>query len=494
MMDLSQFYGVEENYFKLQIAKIGLCIESFKSNKAENMTISEIVIRINDLNMLNANPTQVDWSSFCKSEKHKSVFILSNPTYRGARKQTPKQKSDVAKVFNKYENTKNLDYSSCWLYLASKYIELNNAKCAIVTTNSLTQGEQVELLWPKIFSHNVEICFARTSFKWKNSSKGNTGVTIVIIGLSRKQTAKEKKLFGNEFLIRTDVISPYLTSGINVIVKKRRQPIANLPPMPKGNMPYDGGNLILSKTEKENLLNEFPTSSKFLKRLLGSKEFIQGIERWCLWIQDKDLEEAISIRPIQNRIQKVYNLRKNSVDKGAQRLADRPHQFREINCTTTNSIIIPSVSSEKRQYIPIGFVDESVIITNLAFAIYDCEPWIFGLLTSKMHNLWIKAVCGSLETRIRYSSSLGYNTFPFPVITENYKQKINSCVFEIIAEEENFPEKTLSYLYNPETMPESLLTSHKTLDKVIEKCYQTKPFSSDHARINHLLNYYQEAS
>jgi len=490
-INLAQFYGIEESFFKHQIAKIGLCIESFRSDQ-DNLSKDGIVQRIEESNILNANPTQVDWSSMCRSVQPKSVFIVSNPTYRGARKQTPKQKEDVARVFRDYSKTRNLDYSSCWLYLASKYIEANDARCSIVTTNSLTQGEQVELLWPKVFSHQVEICFAHTSFKWRNNSKGNTGVTVIIIGLSKTGAIQEKKLYGNEFLIRTDVISPYLTTGLNLIVKKRSSPLSTIPPMPKGNMPYDGGNLILSKKEKDKLTDEFPNSSKFIKKLLGSKEFIQGLERWCLWITDEFLEEAMSIKPIKERIQNVHEIRSGSTDKAAQRLAERSYQFREINSTTSHSIIVPSVSSERREYIPIGFVDESIIITNLAFAIYDCDPWMFGLLTSKMHNLWIKTVCGSLETRVRYSSRLGYNTFPFPEISEQEKERITMCVFEIIGEREKFPERTMAQLYDPDKMPTALLTSHRTLDKVIDSCYRSAPFTSDQERIDHLFNYYNE--
>jgi len=493
-IDLSQFYGIDESYFKLQIAKIGLCIESLKNKNLGEITLDEIVKRYKCTNLTNANPTEIEWTQVCKSIEKGSVFIVSNPTYKGARKQTTKQKKDVSRVFSGYKNTKNLDYSSCWLYLASKYIELNDARCSIVTTNSLTQGEQVELLWPKIFAHNIEICFAHNSFKWKNSSKGNTGVTVVIIGLCKTGAVKEKKLFGNEFLIKTNVISPYLTAGISLIVKKQSNPISKLPPMPKGNMPYDGGNLILSKKEKEKLISEYPSSVKYLRKLLGSKEFIQGLERWCLWIPDEYKEEALSIPPINSRVEKVYELRSISTDSAAKKLAQRAHQFREINSTTSHSIIIPSVSSERREYIPIGFVDETVIISNLAFAIYDCYPWIFGLLTSRMHNLWIKTVCGSLETRVRYSSRLGYNTFPFPDISEDDKQKINLCVFDIIGEREKHSEKTLAQLYDPEKMPSSLLTSHRTMDKVIENCYRQNSFASDQERIDYLFNYYNQIS
>lgn len=489
-IDLSQFFGIEESHFKHQIAKIGLCIESCRTD-LEPLSKARIIKRIHNSNILNANPTEVEWKKICKSEQPQSVFIVSNPTYRGARKQTPKQKGDLKRVFSQYENIKNLDYSSCWLYLAAKYIGEYNAKCSIVTTNSLTQGEQVGLLWPKIFSHQVEICFAHTSFKWRNKSDINVGVTIVIIGLSKIGMTQEKKLYESASHTLTNVISPYLTAGSNLIVKKRSSPLSSLPSMPKGNMPYDDGNLILTKKEKDKLIKEFPESTRFIKKLLGSKEFIQGLDRWCLWITDETLEEAISIKPIEKRIKNVYHFRLNKKDKAAQRLAKRSHQFREINHTTSSSIIIPSVSSERREYIPIGFIDQSFIITNLAFAIYDSEPWVFGLIASKMHNLWIKMVCGSLETRLRYSSKLGYNTFPFPEITEEDKQRITTCVYEIISEREEFSERTIAQLYDPDKMPETLLAKHKSLDKVIESCYRRKPFLSDREKIDYLLNLYE---
>ncbi|MDC0338964.1 SAM-dependent methyltransferase [Flavobacteriales bacterium] len=490
-VDTSQIYGIESDKFKALIAKIGICISYFQASQIENIESNSISKVFELANIFVGNPCNIDWSSFCPSEKHYQVYLVTNPTYRGARKQTPNQKKDIQYVFKDYSGTRNLDYSSCWVYLASKFIDSENARAAIVTTNSLTQGEQVELLWPKVYGHNVEINFAHTSFKWKNSSKGNSGVTVVIIGLRKKSSCK-KVLYTTSRSFETDVISPYLTTGVNIIVKKQNTPISSLPVMHKGNMPYDGGNLILSSKERLNLINEFPESSKWIKKLLGSKEFIQGAERWCLWISDSDLSDAMLISPIKERIQKVFELRKNSSDKSAKKLALRSHQFREINLTTTHSIIIPSVSSERREYVPIGFVDNTAVITNLAFAIYDCDPWVFGVLTSKMHNLWIRTVCGALETRIRYSSRLGYNTFPFPDIDKNKRNNISECVYKIVSEREKHSEKTMAQLYDPEKMPDSLRTSHRTLDQVIEQCYRSESFISDQERLDYLFKMYKE--
>lgn len=489
---LGQFIGIDESYFKTTICRIGLCIESFKTIGRLDIKIEDIVKRFDETEITCSNPTRIDWGSICKYKKDNEIFLVTNPTYRGARKQSPKQKEDVQIVFTDYENISNLDYSSCWVYLSAKFIQKTNASCAIVTTNSITQGEQVGILWPKIYSHDIEISFAHSSFKWRNSSKGNTGVTVIILGLTKVGIRTEKILYGSDFLIRTNVISPYLTSGVNVIVQKESSPISDLPPMPKGNMPYDGGNLILSKKEKEDLLEEYPDSSRFIKRLLGSDEFIKGTERWCLWVMDNQLDLALEVPPIEERISRVYNLRINNADRAARKLAKRSHQFREINSTTSQSIIIPSVSSESREYIPIGFVDEAVIISNLAFAIYNCEPWIFGVITSKMHNLWIKTVCGALETRNRYSSRLGYNTFPIPKISNSQKSNITECVFEIIGEREQNSEKTMAQLYDLNKMPPGLLACHRTLDIVIEQCYKSEPFTSDQERIDYMFGLYNQ--
>jgi hypothetical protein len=489
---VSQFYGIESNHFKVQISRLGLCFMYFQGNDNSSISIDSITRIYNSTKILLGNPTRIDWRSFCSPDSKYQVFIVTNPTYKGARKQTSDQKKDIQFVFKDYKGVKNLDYSSCWLYLSSKYIENANSKAAIVTTNSLTQGEQVGLLWPKIYLHNVEIYFAHTSFKWKTSYQAKTGVTVVIIGLSSLNTIPNKTLYTVNDSFVSNVISPYLTIGTNVIVNKRNKPISNFPSMPKGNMPYDNGHLILSTDEKNKLVNDYPTSNKYIKKLYGSNEFIKKSERWCIWIEDDDLSEAKQIEPINIRINNVYKFRINSKDSSARKLASRSHQFRETNTTSKQTIIVPSVSSEKRNYIPIGFLDSSCIITNLAFAIYDCESWIFGVLTSHMHNLWIRAVCGSLETRIRYSSSLGYNTFPFPYIDSEKRNAIKVCTFDILEEREKYSEKNFSELYNLNTMPEGLKTCHKTLDMLIDQCYREECFYSDEERLNFLFQLYKK--
>jgi len=489
---LSQFYGIEGNHFACEVTKLGLWIAEYQANVKfnEDSGFSYPLQQYANLdNIVRGNATRIDWNIVCLND-NSEIYVVGNPPYKGARKQHPQQKSDVSFVFRNYSNTKNLDYASCWFYLACDYIKDSPASFALVSTNSITQGEQVGLLWPILYSKKVHIFFAHTSFKWKNTGKGNTGVTVVIIGMQSNHLSTRRVIYGQTYSNEVSSINPYLKAVDEIIVEKRGTPVSKLPLMPKGNMPYDGGNLILSGEEKSALLKKHPESAIFIKRLMGSDEFINDIERWCLWICDNNLDQALAIPPIKERIDIVRKFRSEKSDSAANRLADRPHQFRETNSTTTNSIIIPSVSSERREYIPIGFVDSSVIITNLAFAIYDCDPWVFGVITSRMHMVWIRTVCGSLETRLRYSSSLGYNTFPFPDISQGQKQSIKSCVLDILEEREKVSEKSMAQKYDPDYMSNGLRNAHSILDSAVESCYRKEPFVSDHQRLEFLFNEY----
>jgi len=495
-LSLSQFYGIEMNGLACEVAKLGLFFTECQLSRVDTekpISTKRLLHYLNLKNIIHGNATRISWNKICPKDGNET-YIIGNPPYKGARKQSAEQKSDVDFVFRKHDKIKDLDYAACWFYLASDYIENAKNAFAFVTTNSLTQGQQVELLWPKLFEKNVHISFAHTAFKWKNSGKNNTGVTVVIIGIRSNIHPSKKLIFTQTTSSEVPLINPYLTSVSDVIVRGRRKPISNLPNMPKGNMPYDGGHLLLTPSEKTDLVNAYPASERFLKRVMGSKEFIKGIERWCIWINDKDLDEALSIPPIKERVSRVEKVRRDSTDSAANKLAERPHQFRETNVTTSRSLIIPSVSSERREYIPIGFVYNNTIITNLAFAVYDCEPWVFGVIASRMHTVWIRAVCGGLETRIRYSSVLGYNTFPFPDISAEQKKSITKFVRDILAEREKETEKTMAQMYDPDTMSDGLRIAHRILDEAIERCYREDPFLSDQERLEFLFNFYKELS
>lgn len=335
-----------------------------------------------------------------------------------------------------------------------------------------------------------EIEFAHSSFKWKNNAKGNAGVTVIIVGV-RNISAQPKFIFTESVSKLVKNISPYLIEGKDLYVKKRTIPLSNFPRMEYGNMAIDGGNLIFSSDEKSKLLSTYPDAKMLFKKVIGAQEFLNGNERWCLWITDEKLEFAQSIPEINQRIEFTKEFRLSSSDKGTHKIASRPHQFREMK-ESNNTIFIPTVTSERREYIPIDFlsVEKNVIAPNQA--IYNGEPWVFGFLHSRMHVVWLKTVGGRLKTDYRYSAQLCYNTFPFPEINDKQKHTIAQYVFAILDERAKYPEKTMAWMYNPETMPSGLKQAHHELDMAIEKIYRLTPFRSDEERLEYLFKQYEE--
>jgi hypothetical protein len=375
--------------------------------------------------------------------------------------------------------------------LATKYICTHGGGFAFVTTNSLTQGEQVQLLWPKLFAKGVHIRFAHTSFKWKNDARNRTAVTVVVIGVVPQIDTKPRELFTDTTVYELRSISPYLVPG-DTIVKKRNTAISNLPKMVKGNMPLCWSDYLLSHEEMLDVIAHDPRAKKYLKKLVGGDELINGIERWCFWIRDAEVDDAMTIPAISERVELVRKARLASPDNSTRSHAGHPHRFREQRETRTNSLVIPEVSSENRKYLQIGFYGKDIIINSTNYVIYDCEPWVFGVVSSKMHNLWIRTVSGALETRIRYSPRLGYNTFPFPAISDVQKIDITKRVLAVIAARELYTGMTYAEWYDPNKMPGELRFAHSLLDSVIESCYRQTPFVSDQDRLASLFELYNK--
>ena len=493
-IELTQFYGIELDDFAHEVAILSLWLTEHQMNVAFFKEFGQTAPPLplpEGGHIVHGNATRLDWEEVCPKEDGDETYILGNPPYLGARNQNKLQKNDLKFVFEGFNKYKDLDYIACWFYKGASYILESNAKLGFVTTNSISQGEQAGLLWPHIFNKNLEIFFAHQSFKWTNNAKGNAGVTVAVIGL-RNINTEAKFLFNKGIKQKVENINAYLINASNTTITRSNKSISKLPKMPKGNMPYDGGNLCLTTEEKESLIKSYPDSIRFIKKLIGAREYINNIDRWCLWIRDSDLKDANSIETINNRINAVKEMRLSSTDKSAHKLADRAHQFREINETLTSSIIIPLTTSERRDYIPIGFVNDNYIITNAASVIYDAEPWIFALVTSKMHMTWMRTVAGRLKTDYRYSSALVYNTFPFPYISEKQKEQLSEHVFNILDEREKHSEKTLAQLYDPDKMPEGLREAHHQLDLAIERCYRKKPFTSDEERLEYLFKLYEK--
>jgi hypothetical protein len=492
---LSQFYGIELDDFAHEMAILSLWLAEHQMNKVfvdelHDYGRAKPILPLKEAgHITQGNATRLDWKTICPIDLGDEVYILGNPPYLGSRNQDAAQKEDMKFVFRK--DYKSLDYVSCWFYLGANYIKGFNAQIALVSTNSICQGEQVAITWPRILNENIEIGFAHQSFKWTNNAKGNAGVTVIVLDL-RNSSNKPKYIFNNGLKKEVNNISPYITETNSIYINRQSKPISKLPNITFGSMPNDGGNLILDEIEKNKLANEFPNSIHFIKNYMGGQDFLKGQNRYCLYIEDTDLEEALKIEEIRKRLKKVKEQRLKSTEASTREKANKPHQFYFVAHQDSDSIIIPSTTSERREYIPIGFLTSKTVISNSAQAIYDSEPWIFGMVSSKIHMVWVKSVGGKLKTDYRYSSSLCYNTFPFPTISEKQKEQINLHVFEVLDERAKYPEKTLSQLYDPDKMPKGLKDAHHQLDLAIERCYRLKPFESDVERLEYLFKMYEE--
>ena len=492
---LSQFYGIEIKDFAHEMAILSLWLAEHQMNKVfveqlEGFGQTDPILPLKESGKITqGNAATLNWETACPKEIDDEIYIIGNPPYLGSRNQDAEQKSDMELVFRK--DYKSLDYVSVWFYKGAKYIEGINAQLAFVSTNSICQGLLVALTWPRILNSNIEIGFAYQSFKWVNNAKGNAGVTVIIVGL-RNNSAATKLLYNDKVKKEAKNINAYLLESNDIIITGQSKSLSKFPEMLFGNMPNDGGNLLFSPTEYEEFILKFPEAQKFIKKYIGGSDFINGDLRYTLFIDSDELVEAKQNPEILNRLEKVYDHRIKSSEKSTREKAKFPHQYYFSGHKESDSIIVPATSSERREYIPIGFLTADTIISNSAMAIYDAQPWLFGILHSKMHMVWVDAVGGKLETRYRYSAKLCYNTFPFPEINLKQKEIINQYVFAILDERAKFPQKTMAWLYNPDTMPKDLLKAHQELDEAIERIYRLAPFTSDAERLEYLFKMYDE--
>jgi hypothetical protein len=496
-IQLSQFYGIELDDFAHEMAILSLWLAEHQMNKVfEEMLFdygkSKPILPLKQAGkIVQGNAARVDWKTICPIGKDDEVNVIGNPPYLGSFLQSKEQKEDLAITCRGFKSYKDLDYIAIWFIKASAFIQDCNSKFAFVTTNSICQGEQVGLLWPHIFNKKLEIFFAYKSFKWTNNAKGNAGVYCTIIGVANFSD-KEKKLYNESIYTYTKSINPYLASGSNVIISKRTKPISAIPLLNYGSKIVDNGHLIFSTEEKQKLVAEYPKVIKFFKKFAGSAEFIRGLERWILYIHDEDLEFAKSIPDINKRLNLVCEFRLKSTESSTREMAKYPNRYYYSLHNNSDSIIIPSTSSVRRNYIPMGFLNGDTVVSNASSVLFNAEAWIFGVLTSHQHMVWVKAVGGRLKTDYRYSSQLCYNNFPFPNISLKQKENLNLYVFAILDERAKHPEKTMAQLYDPDKMPKGLKQAHEDLDRAVEQCYRLQPFTSDTERLEYLFKLYEE--
>ena len=492
-IQLTQFYGIEIDEYACDTATLSLWLAEHQMN---NQFREELGTAPNPLplrpsgHIVCGNACTIDWNTVCPHTKDEEVYVMGNPPYLGTRNQEEWHKDDMNNTFG-YVQHGMLDYIGCWFYNGAKYMLHHlNAKCAFVSTNSITQGVQVQMMWNPIFAMGMEILFAHKSFMWSNNAKNNAGVSCVIIGFGNARPLNKKYIYDGVERSTVEVISPTLSekgfSGVSPVSKS----ISGMKPILKGSLPADENYLTLYPDDRMQLLEKYPELEPYIKPFIGSLEYIRGEERYCLWISDDFAKRAYEIPELAFRFSKVKEMRLKSKKATTQKLAAIPYKFAEDRFDKSPSIMLPVVSSERREYIPIGFVGPDTVIYYSSFAVYNADYVDFALLTSKMHNVWAKATSGKLENRIRYSATLCYNTFPTPNLTKKHRVELEALAKEIILVRAEHTEMTLGDMYNPENFPDDLRAAHHALDLAVERCYREKPFESDEERLEFLFKQY----
>ncbi len=521
-LPLTNFRGIELRDFPAEIARLALIIAEFQCD-VKYRGQKDALLEFLPLNAENwivcGNALRLDWLSICPptgtgvkvvgddlfntpldqteidfANEGGETYICGNPPYLGSRWQTEEQKNDLQGIFNyRCKNWKSLDYVAGWFMKAADFGVTAQTSIAFVATNSICQGIQVPVLWPLIFASGYEIFFAYTNFKWQNLASHNAGVTVAIVGLNKEKGGKRRlfTLADDGSLVVKDAtnINAYLVSAANIALEKIGHPIGPQAEMTFGNTPIDGGHLLLTVDEVNALGLSSAQSERFVKKIYGSTEFINGLQRYCLWIEDKHLDEAMRIPVVRNRIDSVRNLRLNG-GTTAKEIASKSHQFQRTTRGKLHTIVIPRVSSENRPFLPVGLLEGSAIVSDRNFALYDAPLWNMALIASRLHWVWIGTVCVRMRTDFSYSNTLGWNTFPVPLLTEQMKSDLTECAENILlARESHFP-ATIADLYDPETMPENLRHAHERNDEVLERIYIGRRFKNDTERLEKLFELY----
>lgn len=482
-VSINQFYGIEINDFAVSVAKTALWIAENQMMKETEEIIEkrmDFLPLTNYANIIEGNALSMDWQDVIS--KDKLDYIMGNPPFVGANNVTKKQKTELLNIFGENAKSGLLDYVSGWYLKSSDYIKNTKIKVAFVSTNSITQGEQVAILWKSLLlkNSNIEIDFAHRTFRWDNRSEDKEGkkvktdkkmaaVHCVIIGFSNCGT-KNKIIYDNGEKQKVNNINGYLLDADSILIERKSKPICNVPKITKGCQPTDGGNLIIEADEYEDFIKKEPNASKYIKKLVGAKEYINGLDRWCLWLVDVSPKELRSMPLVMERVEKVRQMRLDSTDKATRKLAETPTVFRETYNPDT-FVIIPSASSENRRYIPLGFLGVDTISTNANLIIPDANLYHFGVLTSNVHMAWMRVVAGRLKSDYRYSKDIVYNNFPWCEPTPEQKAKIEQTAQAILDARAKYPDCSLADLYDESTMPDELRKAHKQNDKAVMDAY-----------------------
>jgi hypothetical protein len=499
-LDVDMMHGIEYEEFPAQIAQVAMWLIDHQMNMAISAEFGQYFARLplkKAAKIIHGNALQTDWESVVS--KTQLSYILGNPPFIGTAYQNSNQKADLEKLFAQVNSFGMLDYVTAWYIKAAKYIAGTKIKVGFVSTNSISQGEQVGILWGELFTkYHIKIHFAHRTFSWNNEAKGNAAVHVVIIGFANFDTSHKtiyeyEDIKGEPHEITVKNINPYLVGANDTFLKSISNPICNVPKMQSGSAARDGGFLILTNEEKRELVSSNPKTKKFLYRFISGDDFINDITRWCIWLKGVNPNEFRDIREFQERFKKVKSFREISTRAGTKKMAELPYLFAEERQPNHDFMIIPKVSSENRKYIPVAYLTKNFIVSDKTFVLPNTTKYHFGVLTSLTHNIWMRYTCGRLESRFSYSNTIVYNNYPWPLSpTDKQKQAVETAAQSVLDVRALYPDSSLADLYNPLTMRPALVKAHNALDKAVDACYRPQPFTSDANRMEFLFDLYEK--
>lgn len=497
--NVDQFHGIEIDASAAQIAKVALWLTDHQMNlKAQKLGGYEPRLPLNaEANIICGNALRLDWAKVLPPDK--CSVIMGNPPFIGAKFMSDDQRADIAPIFKPMKNGGLLDYVAAWYVKAAKYIHANpKVPVAFVSTNSLCQGEQAGVLWPWLLAKGVKIHFAHRTFRWSNEGRGVAAVHCIIVGFGL-QEPKQRILFdygdditGEATPILAKNINPYLADAPNVTIERRNKPLCKVPEIGIGNKPIDGGNYLFTPEEKAAFIALEPASERYFRRWLGADEFLNGYERWCLWLGDAEPNELAKLPNAMKRVAAVKKLRAESKSIPTQNLADTPRRFHVEFMPKAEYLVIPKVSSERRRFIPIGFMQPETFSSDLLFIVANATPYHLGILSSSLHNAWMRTVSGRLESRYRYSINIVYNNYPWPTPNEAQQKAIETQAQAVLEVRAKHSSSTLAEMYDPDKMPVDLSKAHQTLDKAVDAAYAYQGGKEDAARVAFLFGLYQQ--
>jgi type II restriction/modification system DNA methylase subunit YeeA len=548
-IDVDAFYGIEYEEFASQIAQVAMWLIDHQMNMKLSAEFGEYYKRLplrKSATIVHGNALRIDWQSLLNPvnsifieadhvniykveeptptykvanvkartvtivdgarpvgvEKITFDYILGNPPFVGKHLMTVEQDNDMKVIFHDVKGSGVLDYVTAWYLKAAQFIRGTSIRAAFVSTNSISQGEQVGILWNELFKYDTKIHFAHRTFKWSNEAKGNAAVFVVIIGFHcdlNSSKVVEKRIFdypdskGEPLVVKAKNINPYLVAADNILVNSRSAPLNAVPSLIYGNKIVDGGHFLFTEDEKTEFLRNEPNAKKYLKEIISGEEFLSNKKRFCLWLKDAEPSELKKLPKVLERIENVKNFRLRSAKAATRVKAQIPSQFAEYRQPTSDFLIIPRTSSEHRKYIPFAFFTKNFIVNDSCTALPNCSSFHFGVLTSEMHMIWTKYICGRLEGRYRYSNNIVYNNFPWPLDLPKQKiQGVGKLAEQVLKVRQRYPKSSLADLYDPLTMPSDLVKAHQDLDKFVDSCYRPQAFDTEMQRIEFLFDLYKQ--